>query len=133
MDIFDSGAVKPGRPMVFGRCGRTVVFGLPGNPVSVMVGTELFVVPAIKTMMGYSDVHPPRRRATVTAPLKNRAGRVAHVPGILEDTEDGAIATPLSYHGSAHIHAMTRANALLVVPVDKTQIQPGETIEVVLL
>jgi len=131
--LFDSIAVKPGRPMVFGLRGRTAVFGLPGNPVSVMVGTELFVVPAVKTMMGYGEVHPTRRLATTTAPLKNRIGRIAHVPGVLEETLDGLLATPLPYHGSAHIHAMTRANALLAVPADRDYVEAGETVEVVVL
>jgi molybdopterin molybdotransferase len=129
--LFDSVAMKPGRPMVFGLCGDTLVFGLPGNPVSVMVGTELFVAPTIKTMMGYGEVHPRRRRAKLAEALKNRLGRTAHVPGVLEDGEGGLMARPLRYHGSAHVHAMSMANALIVVPSDAARIEAGETVEVV--
>jgi len=129
--LFDSVAMQPGRPTVFGRCGRTAVFGLPGNPVSVVVGTELFLVPALRAMMGYRDPLPPRRRARLAEAATHRPGRIAHVPGALD--ERSGLVRPLPYHGSAHVHALSRANCLIVLPADEERVEAGTPVEVVLL
>jgi len=131
--FFEKVAMQPGKPTVFGRRGPTVVLGLPGNPVSVLVATELFLVPAIKRMMGYREVNPPRRRATLTGRTTHRPGRVAHKPGVLAEGEGdgGATVEPLRYHGSAHIHALSRSNCLIVLPADEPALEPAAMVEVV--
>lgn len=129
--FFEKVAMQPGKPTVFGRRGETVVFGLPGNPVSVLVASELFLVPALKTMMGFADVHPVRREATVTERVKHRPGRVAHVPGRLEEHDGGWTVRPLDYHGSAHIHAMGQANCLIVIPAHVAVVEAPAAVEVV--
>ncbi|MFW6162465.1 MAG: gephyrin-like molybdotransferase Glp, partial [Planctomycetota bacterium] len=129
--FFEKVAMQPGKPTVFGRRGETLVFGLPGNPVSVLVASELFLVPAVKTMMGFRDVHPIRRTATLTERAKHRPGRVAHVPGRLAEGEGGWTVRPLGYHGSAHIHAMSQANCLLVLPPDVAVVEAPATVEVI--
>lgn len=129
--LFDSVAMQPGRPTVFARRGSAAIFGLPGNPVSVVVGTELFVVPALKTMMGYADVNPRRRRAVLAGPTHHRPGRLAHLPGVLSEAEGGWAVAPLPYHGSAHVHALSRANCLIVLPADAAEAPAGATVEVV--
>ena len=63
-------AQKPGKPLTFGPCGRTPVFGLPGNPVSSLVCFYLYVLPALRTMMGSRDVHLPSAAATLAETLK---------------------------------------------------------------
>ncbi|MBM4041510.1 MAG: molybdopterin molybdotransferase MoeA, partial [Planctomycetes bacterium] len=87
--LFDSVAMQPGRPTLFGRREGCLVFGLPGNPVSVLVAAELLVVPALKAMIGYADPNPPRRRARLLEATRHRPGRVAHVPGVLSQMPDG--------------------------------------------
>jgi molybdopterin molybdotransferase len=128
---FEKVAMKPGRPTVFGRCGQASVFGLPGNPVSVLATCELFVVPALRKMMGFADVHPPRRTATLAAGVRNRPGRVAHRPALLEEAASGRTVRPLDYHGSAHVHALSRSNCLIVVPADVECIEAGSMVEVI--
>jgi len=129
--FFEKVAMQPGKPTVFGRRGKTAVFGLPGNPVSVLVACELFLVPAVRTMMGFADVHPPRRHAALLERTAHKPGRVAHKPGVLEDTGEGWTVHPLSYHGSAHIHALSRANCLIVLPLDVAVVEPPAVVEVI--
>lgn len=131
--FFEKVAMQPGKPTVFGRRGATLVFGLPGNPVSVLVAGELFLVPAVKAMMGFAAVHPPRHAARLVERAKHRPGRVAHVPGRLEEGDAGPIVRPLSYHGSAHIHALSQANCLIVLPADVAVVEAPATVEVIVL
>lgn len=131
--LFGSVAMQPGRPTLFGRCRDSFVFGLPGNPVSVLAAAELFLVPALKKMMGYGGVGPPRRVARLLEPVRHRPGRLAHLPGVLEETPDGWAVRPLPYHGSAHIHAMSRSNCLLALPADVAALGPPASVEVILL
>jgi len=129
--LFDSVAMQPGRPTTFGRCGRTTVFGLPGNPVSVLTVTELLVVPALKAMMGYRQVTAPRCKATLAESAHHRPGRLAHIPGVLTEGDAGWTVRGLPYHGSAHIHALSRANCLLVLPAEVADVPAGAAVEVV--
>jgi len=129
--FFEKVAMQPGKPTVFGRRGRTAVFGLPGNPVSVLVASELFLVPAVRTMMGFADVLPPRRLATLVERAKHRPGRVAHKPAVLAETGEGWTVRPLSYHGSAHIHALSQANCLIVLPPDVAVAEAPRMVEVI--
>ncbi len=129
--LFDSVAMQPGRPTVFGLCGATCIFGLPGNPVSVLVASELLLVPAMRAMMGHDEVSSPRRTVTLVERAKHRAGRIAHIPGLLAEGEDGPTARPLPYHGSAHIHALSESNCLIVLPSDVPVLEPGSTAEVI--
>ena len=129
--LFDSVAMQPGRPTVFGRCGDTAVFGLPGNPVSVLVASELFLVPAVRKMMGHAHLTAPRRTARLAADARHRPGRLAHVPGVLSEGESGWSVRPLPYHGSAHIHSLSQANCLIVLPHATAVVEAGAEAEVV--
>ena len=128
---FKQVAMQPGRPTVFGTRDRKFLFGLPGNPVSVLVATELYVVPALKRMMGYAQVEPRRLTATLTEAARHRTGRVAHVPGLLSEEEGRRVVKPLPYHGSAHIHALTKANCLVVLPADEAVVEASREVQVV--
>jgi molybdopterin molybdotransferase len=131
--LFDSVAMQPGRPTVFGRHRNSYIFGLPGNPVSVLIVTELLVVPALKKMMGYGQVSPPRRQARLTEAAHHRPGRLAHLPGILTERPDGWDVRPLPYHGSAHVHALCQANCLIALPPDVAEVPATAPVEVVQL
>ena len=77
-------AMKPGRPLTFGKLDSTYFFGLPGNPVSVMVTFYQFVQPALKKMLGESSTMPVMMKVPCTSKLKKRPGRVEYQRGILE-------------------------------------------------
>ncbi|MEV6739407.1 gephyrin-like molybdotransferase Glp [Streptomyces sp. NPDC051104] len=126
-------AMQPGKPQGFGSIGpdHTPLLALPGNPVSSYVSFELFVRPAIRTLMGLSDVHRPRTRAVLKADkaLTSPAGRRQFLRGTYAD---GTV-TPVGGAGSHLIAALAQADALIVVPEDDTSIEPGTEVEVVLL
>ncbi|MGW5659426.1 molybdotransferase-like divisome protein Glp [Streptomyces sp. NPDC003758] len=126
-------AMQPGKPQGFGSIGpdHTPLLALPGNPVSSYVSFELFVRPAIRTLMGLPDVHRPRTRAVLNADkaLTSPAGRRQFLRGTYAD---GTV-TPVGGAGSHLIAALAQADALIVVPEDDTSIEPGTEVEVVLL
>ncbi|MDX1605175.1 MAG: molybdopterin molybdotransferase MoeA, partial [Candidatus Competibacterales bacterium] len=84
-------AMKPGRPLAFGRIGEAVFFGLPGNPVSVMVTFDQFVQPALRRMTGQHEPAPVRFRVPVSGRLRKRPGRMEFQRGILERQADGTL------------------------------------------
>ncbi|WP_330339465.1 molybdotransferase-like divisome protein Glp [Streptomyces sp. NBC_00557] len=126
-------AMQPGRPQGFGTIGpdHTPLLALPGNPVSSYVSFELFVRPAIRTLMGLPDVHRPRTRATLRAgeALRSPKGRRQFLRGAYRDGE----VTPVGGAGSHLIAALAHADALIVVPEDVESVEPGAEVEVVLL
>ncbi|MFJ8363111.1 gephyrin-like molybdotransferase Glp [Streptomyces sp. NPDC093984] len=126
-------AMQPGKPQGFGSIGpdHTPLLALPGNPVSSYVSFELFVRPAIRTLMGLPDVHRPRTRAVLKADeaLTSPAGRRQFLRGTYAD---GTV-TPVGGAGSHLIAALAQADALIVVPEDDTSVEPGTEVEVVLL
>ncbi|MHC3451492.1 molybdotransferase-like divisome protein Glp [Streptomyces prasinus] len=126
-------AMQPGKPQGFGSIGpdHTPLLALPGNPVSSYVSFELFARPAIRTLMGLTDVHRPRTRATLTAsgPLTSPKDRRQFLRGRYADGEVAAVGGA----GSHLVAALARANALIVVPEDVESVAPGTDVEVVLL
>ena len=126
-------AMQPGKPQGFGSIGpdHTPLLALPGNPVSSYVSFELFVRPAIRTLMGLTDVHRPRARAKLTAdrPLTSPRGRRQFLRARYTD---GTV-TPVGGAGSHLVAALAQADALIVVPEDAESVAPGTEVEVVLL
>jgi molybdopterin molybdotransferase len=123
---FDKVALKPGAPLVFGRRGDTLVFGLPGNPVSAQVTFDLFVRAALLRMQGAKLTSRPTLEAELLAPVRNRSGRQAHVPAHVRYEGGRLVADPIRSMGSADVVAHARANALLVLPADRTEVLTGE-------
>ncbi|MGW4083481.1 molybdotransferase-like divisome protein Glp [Streptomyces sp. NPDC004822] len=126
-------AMQPGKPQGFGSIGpdHTPLLALPGNPVSSYVSFELFVRPAIRTLMGLTDVHRPRTRATLAADkaLTSPKGRRQFLRGTYADGE----VRPVGGAGSHLVAALAQADALIVVPEDVESVEPGGEVEVVLL
>ncbi|MEV5435207.1 gephyrin-like molybdotransferase Glp [Streptomyces sp. NPDC052682] len=126
-------AMQPGKPQGFGSVGpdHTPLLALPGNPVSSYVSFELFVRPAIRTLMGLKDVHRPRTRATLAAgkALTSPKGRRQFLRGTYAD---GTV-SPVGGAGSHLVAALAHADALIVVPEDVESLEPGADVEVVLL
>lgn len=128
--FFDAVAIRPGKPAVFGRCRDTLVFGLPGNPVSTMVTFQLFVAPAID-VLGASRARPlPLLEATLAEGLSEK-GHVTHfLPGRLEWTGAAAKVRALRWQGSGDISALSLSNCFVVVPADRLDIAAGERVSV---
>ncbi|MBX7185429.1 MAG: molybdopterin molybdotransferase MoeA [Vicinamibacteria bacterium] len=122
--------VKPGAPFVFGTKGTTLVFGLPGNPVSAQVTFELFARPALLKMQSALAFRRPMLEATLDGPLANRSNRRNYLPVRVTRGEDGLYAQPIRTQGSGDIVAHSVANALAVLEPDRTGAAAGERIPV---
>lgn len=120
--------VKPGAPFVFGTRGQTLVFGLPGNPVSAQVTFELFVRPALLKMQGATSTLRPRFEATLDGPLRNRSARRNYLPVTVAWGEGGLTAQPLRSQGSGDIVAHALANALAILEPDRAHAAAGESV-----
>jgi len=129
---FDAVAIRPGRPAVFGKCGDTFVFGLPGNPVSTMVTFELFVVPAIDLLNGAPARDLPLVEARLGAPLNEKQGLAHFLPARVEWRGPTPEVKALPWQGSGDVAALARANCYLVVAADRGQVNVGETMPILL-
>jgi len=124
-------AMKPGRPLAFGHIDGAWFFGLPGNPVSVMVTFYEFVRPALEKLMGTAPRLPWHMPARVTHALKKRPGRVEFQRGFLQRDDAGRmIVTPTGDQGSGILSSMSQANCFIVLPLETAGVDAGATVEV---
>ncbi len=131
--LFTKVAIKPGAPLVFGRRGDKLVFGLPGNPVSAQVTFDLFVRPALLRMQGARTVTRPTVEVELSEPLRNRSGRKAHLPARVRFEDGRLVARPVPSQGSADLVAHARANALVVLEAERVRAEAGERAAAILL
>jgi molybdopterin molybdotransferase len=124
-EVFWGVSVRPGKPLAFGVRGRTLVFGLPGNPVSSLVSSVLFVLPALRALQGERDPEPRYRRAALAAPITPDSRRDELVRARL--TSDGEL-EPLSGQESHMIVRAAAANALVYVPSGPERLPRGSTV-----
>ncbi len=125
-------AMKPGKPLVFGVRGGTLVFGLPGNPVSAMVSFELFVRPALLRLMGYRKTTRPLYQAIIEEDVANADGRT-YVVRVRAWREDGTWhVSSTGAQGSGILRSMVGANGLAFVPGGARGVHAGEEIEFLL-
>ena len=132
---FDEVAMQPGKPQGFGFVGEdsTPIFTLPGNPVSSYVSFEVFVLPALRKMMGRKVLSRPMMRATTSAPLQSFQGKRQYVRARYEVGREGATVTPVGGHGSHLVGDLSEANALVVLAEQQTTVAPGQPVPVLLL
>jgi molybdenum cofactor synthesis domain-containing protein len=117
--FFERVALRPGKPTVFGKIGNTLIFGLPGNPVSVSVTFNLFVRAALRAMQGSSQPSLTHETAVLARDIKGSAERESYLPAILHTDEKGTLfAEPLKWGGSSDFVAFARATALINVPAN---------------
>jgi molybdopterin molybdotransferase len=133
--VFWKIAMKPGRPLAYGRIGGAHFFGLPGNPVSVMVTFYQFVRDALLVLSGADPVAPvPTFSATCTQRLKKAPGRTEFQRGVLTRNESGALEVrPTGEQGSGILKSMSDANCFIILGDATGNVEPGTTVEVQLL
>jgi molybdopterin molybdotransferase len=129
---FDAVAMRPGRPTVFGRCGQTLVFGLPGNPVSTLVTFELFVPPAIDVLSGAAVRSLALVEARLGKAVREKPGLTHFLPARVEWNGGKAEVTPLNWQGSGDMATVAQANCFLLVPQEKEKMEAGETVRILL-
>jgi molybdopterin molybdotransferase len=133
--VFWKIAMKPGRPLAYGRIGKAHFFGLPGNPVSVMVTFYQFVREALLLLMGAHPVMPvPTFAATCAVRLKKAPGRTEFQRGILSPGEGGEWRVrPTGEQGSGILKSMSEANCFIILGDQVGNVEPGTRVEVQLL
>lgn len=131
--IFWRVEASPGKPLLFGRLGDALVFGIPGNPVSSMVSFENFVRPLLRRLEGDTRPERPRVRALLADPVRGPKDRRHFARVRLTWRPEGFVAEEVHPHGSGNLRSMANANALAVVPEGVERIERGETVEVMML
>ena len=125
---FDRVLIQPGQPVVFGRAGGKYFFGLPGNPSSTMVTFEVFARAALELLAGQEETALHLPLARLTCQFRHRPGLTRFLPARL--SVDASEVTPVKWHGSGDIPALTRANAYLVADPDRGEYASGELIRI---
>ncbi|MGZ5179814.1 MAG: molybdopterin molybdotransferase MoeA [Ramlibacter sp.] len=127
-------AMRPGRPMAVGRIGDAVLFGLPGNPVAVMVTFLAFVRPALLRMMGCRDTAPPPLlRARSLEAMRKKPGRTEYQRGIVSTGPDGGLQVRTTGNqGSGVLSSMVQANGLIVLHHAQGSVAAGDTVDVMM-
>jgi len=119
-------ALRPGKPMMAGRLGGAVVLGLPGNPVSAFVTTELFLRPLIAALAGAAVTEPSLTSATLAAPLPANDHREDYLRALRQD----GIVLPMPMQDSSMLRALARADCLIVRPAGAPPAQAGEAVQI---
>jgi molybdopterin molybdotransferase len=133
--VFWKIAMKPGRPLAYGKIGSAHFFGLPGNPVSVMVTFYQFVRDALMVLMGTNPVEPiPTFSATCIQKLKKAPGRTEFQRGVLtRDSGGKLVVRPTGEQGSGILKSMSEANCFIILDDATGNVDPGTLVEVQLM
>lgn len=126
-------AIKPGKPLMFGKHEDCLIFGLPGNPASSLVTFEVFVRPALRKLAGHTRLFRPRMQAQLQAPARPTRGRTHLVRGTIEWQEGSAMFTPHADQGSGNLLSMRDIEAFGVLPPGAQTIEPPAQIDVMLM
>jgi len=122
-------AIRPGKPLAFARRGRTLVFGLPGNPTSSLVDFELFVRPALRRLVGQAEVLPMPALGRSAVELRKRAG-LAHLVRVQATFREGELwAEPLPTQTSGAVRSASTATHLLHFPMEAISLGRGEAVQ----
>jgi molybdopterin molybdotransferase len=127
-EIFWRVAVRPGKPVSFGVSGATLVFGLPGNPVSTLVGCELFVRPAILALQGAAEPGPRFAAGRLAVAVERNGGRDDLIRARSTVTDDGVVLEPVSGQESHMIVRAAEADALVLIPRGNGELAAGASV-----
>ena len=129
---FQSVALRPGKPLVFGRVAGKFFFGLPGNPISTFVTFTLFARPTL-AVLGGADFEPPFfLRARLGKPFQQRSGLTAFLPARLERLSGDPVVSPVGWQGSGDLVGVAAANCFIALPPDQTSLAAGDWVDVML-
>ena len=124
-------AIKPGKPLAFGKLPNSVFFGLPGNPVSAMVTFHQIALPTLQLMSGRTPSHTLQLSATAFTPFKKRAGRTDYQRAICWTDEHGQLqAKPTGSQGSGILSSISHGNCYVVLEQDRGHVEAGEQVTV---
>ena len=126
-------AMRPGRPMAVGRLGKCILFGLPGNPVAVMVTFLAFVKPALLHLMGGTASTTPYLRAKSAVALRKKPGRTEYQRGFVRTLSDGTLQVEAAGNqGSGVLRSMVEANGLIVLHHHQSSVAAGDEVDVMM-
>ncbi len=123
-------AIKPGRPLAFGTLGKALFFGLPGNPVAVMVTFLQFVQPALLKLAGETGSEPLLLDAVCLSRLKKQPGRTEFQRGTVRQQGGKLVVDKAGAQGSGILSSMSKGNCLIILPEAATTIEPGDVVQV---
>jgi molybdopterin molybdotransferase len=125
-------AMRPGRPMAIGKIDNAILFGLPGNPVAVMVTFYAFVRDALRTMSGMTEATQPLLRAACTTPLRKKPGRTEYQRGVVTRGADGRWQVAITgSQGSGILSSMSTANGMVVLRHEQGNVDAGDDVDVI--
>jgi molybdopterin molybdotransferase len=132
-EVFWRVQIKPGKPLWFGRRGRTLVFGLPGNPLSAIVGAWMFIAPALRRLAGDRDARPALVPGRLAVDAEASDGRTTFLTARLAQASDGVLeATPTERQGSHMTGALGESQGFAIVP-DGPRLPAGTAVELLVL
>jgi molybdopterin molybdotransferase len=133
-EIFWRVRIKPGKPLWFGRRGRTLVFGLPGNPLSAIVCFAVFIEPALRALAGEPDARPRLERGRLAVRAQASDDRTTFLTSALRAGSDGVLeATPTARQGSHMTGALGESDGFAVAPADAGELPAGSPVDVLRL
>jgi molybdopterin molybdotransferase len=127
--LFDSVAMKPGKPTVLGTRGETFVFGLPGNPVSTIVAFRMFVTPVLRSLLKATERGPGTLRARLEESTKRDSSRTAIVPALVRFDGESYYIRTAPWKGSSDLAGLSRANAMVVIPTGEGSLKAGDWVD----
>jgi molybdopterin molybdotransferase len=127
---FQGTAIRPGKPLVFGRIRDLFFFGLPGNPVSTFVTFELFVRPALALVSGAAFEPPAFLRARLARPYRQKTGLTMFLPARVRMQDRDPVVEPVGWQGSGDLVGVAAANCFLVIRPDQTDLTAGDWVDV---
>lgn len=125
--------MRPVRPFAFGWIGRTLVFGLPGNPVASQLAFELLVRPAIRRLAGHGQTTRPELDAILAQPVENRGGLLTFVRGAVELGGDRPVARAIGNQSTANLAGLAQSDCLIVAPAGCERLEAGALVKIRLL
>ena len=127
---FQSVAIRPGKPLVFGRVRGKFFFGLPGNPVSTFVTFNVFVCPALAMLEGTGFERPVFLRARLGKPFRQKTGLTTFMPARVELRDCEPVVSLVGWQGSGDLVGLASANCFLVVHPEQTELSEGDWVHV---
>ncbi|MEA1972788.1 MAG: molybdopterin molybdotransferase MoeA, partial [Candidatus Cloacimonadota bacterium] len=127
--IFHKVKVKPGKPTFFGKMNKTLVFGMPGNPVSTFLAYHLYIQTVAKKMMGYNNFLPNFKEGFIAIDYqKKNSYRKNFTISTIEIVDGKTYLTPITYHGSGDMHSLSNGDGFIIMNSDKINFTRNEKV-----